>query len=257
MFISTINAFGMSPRFNRAKHYFLPHSIYAHTKRFAERLACRLGRRHRRAVYIFRLGHVHGALQRVSQETAELVREELPPLRISLTRRPTRFLPLHRRGPDKRGARARSRRRLHLDFQPAWSWREVLEHYADPQRLPKGGTRADTSRGGLGDVFRPASGIGWVGLVHGYKDTLRANILHRFPAYERRCQAWFYAKKARREVQAYDDQLIYRPTGIHEGVIPGRRLPSLSDSRVTLKVKEEQVQAWLDGLPSRTTANAR
>ena len=79
VFISTINAFGMNPRFNRAKHYFLPHSIYAHTKRFAERLACRLGRQHRRAVYIFRLGHVHGALQRVSQRRLNWF-GELPPL---------------------------------------------------------------------------------------------------------------------------------------------------------------------------------
>ena len=103
-----------------------------------------------------------------------------------------------------------------------------------------------TRPAGLGRRLQ-ASVRSWVGgLAHSYKDTLRANILHRFPAFERRCQAWFYAKKARCEVQAYGDQLIYRPTGIHEGVIPGRRA-SLSDSCVTLKVKEEQVQAWLDG----------
>lgn len=256
VFISTINALGMSPRFNRAKHYLLPHSIYAHTKRFAERLACRLGRQHRRAVYIFRLGHVHGALQRVSQETAELVRKNYHRFEYPDTPSYTIFCHSIAEGLINVAQGREAAGTYTLISKPAWSWREVLEHYTDPQRLPKV-ELVPTRPAGLGR--RLQAGVrSWVGgLVHGYKDTLRANILHRFPAFERRCQGWFYARKARSEVQAYDDQLIYRPTGIHEGVIPGRRLPSLSDSRVTLKAKEEQVRAWLDRLPSRATTNAR
>lgn len=252
VFVSTINAFGMSPRFNRAKHYFLPHTIYAYTKRFAERLACRLGRQHRRAVYIFRLGHVHGALQRVSQETTELVRKNYRRFEYPDTPSYTIFCHSIAEGLINVAQGREAAGVYTLISEPAWTWREVLEHYADPQRLLKV-ELVPVRPAGLGRRLQ-ASVRSWVGgLAHSYKDTLRANILHRFPAFERRCQAWFYAKKARCEVQAYGDQLIYRPTGIHEGVIPGRRLPGLSDSRVTLKVKEEQVQAWLDGLQSCLT----
>ena len=199
---------------------------------------------------------MHGALQRVSQETAELVRKNYHRFEYPDTPSYTIFCHSIAEGLINVAQGREAAGVYTLISNPAWSWREVLEHYADPQRLPKV-ELVPTRPAGLGRRLQ-ASVRSWVGgLAHGYKDTLRANILHRFPAFERRCQAWFYAKKARREVQAYGDQLIYRPTGIHEGVIPGRRLPSLSDSRVTLKVKEEQVQAWLDGLPSRTTANAR
>ena len=255
VFVSTINAFGMSSRYNRAKYYFFPHSIYAHTKRFAERLACRLGIQHRREVYIFRLGHVHGALQRVSQETAELVRKNYQLFEYPDTPSYTIFCHSIAEGLISVAQGREVSGVYTLISNPAWSWREVLGHYSDTQRPPKVELLPTRS---LGPGRRlQASFRSWMGeLTQSYKDTLRANILHRFPAFERRCQAWFYTKKARGEVQDYGDKLIYRPTGIHEGVIPGRRLSSLSDSRVTLKAKEAQVQALFDGLRSLTNRSS-
>ena len=251
VFVSTINAFGMSSRYNRAKYYFLPHSIYAHTKRFAERLACRLGIQHRREVFIFRLGHVHGALQRVSQETAELVRKSYQLFEYPDTPSYTIFCHSIAEGLISVAQGKEAAGVYTLISNPAWSWQEVLEHYAAPDRLPKV-RLVPTGHEGFGKRFQ-ANILSWLGgLANSYKDTIRANILHAFPTIERRTQAWFYTKKARYQVQACGDQLIYRPTGIHEGVIPGRRLPSLSDSRVSLKTKEEQVQTWLNSLHSRT-----
>lgn len=250
LFVSTINAFGMSSRFNRAKHYFLPHSTYALTKRFAERLACRLGRQYDREIYVFRLGHVHGAFQRVSQETAELVRMNYHCFEYPDTPSYTIFCHSVAEGLMSVAQGRETAGIYTMISNPAWSWREVLEHYSDAQRPPKV-VLVPTRISGLG-VRLLAFVWSWVGgLAHNYKDTLRANILHRFPDFERSWQAWFYIKKARSEVQSYDDKLIYRPIGIHEGVIPGRRLPGLSDSRVTLRAKEDQVQALIDGLLAR------
>lgn len=250
VFVSTINAFGMSSRYNRAKYYFLPHSIYAHTKRFAESLACRLGKQHRREVYIFRLGHVHGALQRVSQETAELVRKSYQLFEYPDTPSYTIFCHSIAEGLINVAQGKEAAGIYTLISNPAWSWQEVLEHYADPNWLLKV-RLVPTRHVGLGKRFQ-ANIISWLGLLaNRYKDTIRANILHAFPAFERRSQAWFYEKKARNEVHAYCNQLIYRPTGIHDGVIPGRRLLTLSDSRITLKTKQEQVQTWLKSLHSQ------
>ncbi len=247
VFVSTINAFGMSSRFNRAKYYFLPHSTYALTKRFAEQLACSLGRQHHRAVYVFRLGHVHGALQRVSQETAELVRKNYHLFEYPDTLSYTIFCHSIAEGLISVAQGRESEGFYTLISNPAWSWQEVLEHYADAHQLPKVALLPKrTAWLGVRLLARVQS---WVAeLAHNYKDTVRANFLQRFPDFERSWQAWFYVKKARSEVQSYGDQLIYRPVGIHEGVIPGRRLSSLSDSRFTLKKKEEQVQVLIDGL---------
>jgi nucleoside-diphosphate-sugar epimerase len=225
VFASTINAFGMSSRFNRAKYYFLPHSTYALTKRFAERLACRLGRQNHRAVYVFRLGHVHGALQRVSQETAELVRKNYLLFKYPDTPSYTIFCHSIAEGLISVVQGRENTGVYTLISNPAWSWSEVLEYYSDAQRPPQV-VLVPTRTSWLG-VRLLASVQSWAaGLAHNYKDTLRANILHRFPNFERRWQAWFYVKKARSEVQSYNEKLIYRPIGIHEGVIPGRRLSS-------------------------------
>jgi nucleoside-diphosphate-sugar epimerase len=256
VFVSTINAFGMSPVFNRAKHYFLPHTIYAHSKRFAERLACRLGRLHRREVYIFRLGHVHGALQRVSQETAELVRQPYRSFEYPDTPSYTIFchsiaegLVNVARGKDAPGTYT-------LISEPAWSWREVLKHYSVPH-LPINVVLRPTGRTGL--VQRLGNAVrAWLGgLAQHYQDTLRANVLHHFPAFERKCQAGSYLRKAHSEIQAYHDHFVYRPSGIHEGVIPGRRLPSLSDSRVTMGARELEVGTRLACLKHRHLSPAQ
>jgi hypothetical protein len=198
---------------------------------------------------------VHGALQRVSQETAELVRKNYHLFEYPDTPSYTIFCHSIAEGLISVAQGCESEGFYTLISNPAWSWQEVLEHYADPQRPPK--VVLVPNRTPWLGVRLLASVQGWVaGLAHNYKDTLRANILDRFPAFERRWLAWFYAKKARSEVKSYGDQFIHRPTGIHEGEIPGRRLPSLSDSRITLKKKEEQVLAFIDGLltsPSRLT----
>lgn len=249
VFISTINAFGMSPRFNRAKHHWWPHSVYALTKRYGESLALRLGKATQRNVWVFRLGHVHGLLQRVSQETAELVRQPYSRFIYPDTPSYTVFCHSIAEGLKHAADRREAPGVYTVISNPAWSWREVLHYYAPSDRLPQVELVPATQPGFVRRLGSSVRGS-FMKLAQDYRDTLRANVLQCFPAFEQRLQADYYIRKAHAELARFDEQLVWRAAGIHEGVLPGRRLASISDSRITMAPKLAQVSAWLDEMQS-------
>ena len=79
-----------------------------------------------------------------------------------------------------------------------------------------------------------------------YQETLRANLLHRIPRLELNIRGRFYRYKAQQQIREWQDQFIYRPPLVHEGVFPGKRLASASDSRVTMAEKTAEVRTMLD-----------
>jgi nucleoside-diphosphate-sugar epimerase len=247
VFISTINAFGMGDDFNRAKNYWIPHSVYAYTKRYAERRALCLGKLKRKQVFVFRLGHVHGLLQRVSQHTAELVCGPYTEFEYPDAPSYTIFCHTIAEAIISVGAGKEAPGIYTLVSEPAWSWKEVLQYYAPPGRhlkitlRPTQQTRSWTS---------VANGLERAMLRLGfrYQETLRANVLHRIPRLELKIRGRFYRHRARRQIQEWQDQFIYRPPLVHEGVFPGKRLVSASDSRVTMAQKTAEVRRMLDCL---------
>ena len=247
VFISTINAFGMSEQFNRAKKYFIPHSIYAVTKRYGEQIAAKYGRKYGKEVYSFRLGHVHGLLQRVSHETQELVNGRYRIFEYPDTPSYTIFcftiaegLVNILEGKEKPGVYT-------LVSEPAWSWKEVLEYYLEDGRdidvrlvsLKKDGFLKKIPSTIKRSIFS---------FLTKYKDTMRANILHRIPDTERKYKAKLYVQRVHTQVGDFNDQFIYRPEGVHEGVFPGKRLQHCSDSRAVMQEKTKAVQEMLQAL---------
>jgi nucleoside-diphosphate-sugar epimerase len=251
VFISTINAFGMGDEFNRAKYYWVAHSVYATTKRHAERLALRFGKLNGKQVFVFRLGHVHGILQRVSFHTAEIVSG--PYLEYEYPDTPSYTIFCHTiaealinvlAGREVPGIYT-------LISDPPWSWAEVLRYYA-PQESQLTIRVLPSKRAGW-----RAGIIGWckefaLGFVTRYRETLRANLLHRVPGLQLRIQASFYRRRARQQVHEWKSEFVYRPPPIHEGVFPGKRLRSLSDSRITMPRRAIEVQRILDAMPPAT-----
>jgi nucleoside-diphosphate-sugar epimerase len=256
VFISTINALGMNAQFVRPKHYWLPHSIYALTKRKAERLAFQLGRQQGREVHVFRLAHVHGLLQRVSHETAELLRQWHGPFEYPDA--PAHIIFCHSIAEALvQVAAGQVRPACHtLVAEPAWTWRELLEHFAEPMARPEVILRPVASLGMMSRLRQQVMDWGRA-LTMRYKETLRANLLQWFPDLERKFQARFYLSRARAEIQAQASAVVYRAEGLHEGRIPGQRLASLSDCRVTMPDRARQVQAMLDQLPRGSVHSTR
>jgi nucleoside-diphosphate-sugar epimerase len=256
VFISTINAFGMGDDFNRSKNYWIPHSVYAYTKRYAERRALRLGKLRGKQTFVFRLGHVHGLLQRVSQHTAELVGGPYTEFEYPDTPSYTIFCHTIAEAIVSVGAGKEAPGIYTLVSEPAWSWKEVLEYYAPPGRhlkitlRPTQQTRWWT---------RVANGLERATLRLGfrYQETLRANVLHRVPRLELKIRGRFYRYKAQQQIREWHDQFIYRPPLVHEGVFPGKRLASASDSRVTMAEKTAEVRQMLDCLCSEVARSTR
>ncbi|MEK7256108.1 MAG: NAD-dependent epimerase/dehydratase family protein, partial [Bacteroidota bacterium] len=247
VFISSINAFGMSEQFNRAKHYLLPHSIYAATKRFGEQKAINLGRKLGKESYVFRLGHVHGLLQRVSWETAHLVAGNYRRFEYPATPSYTIFcfsiaeaLVNILEGKEKPG-------KYVLISEPAWSWKEVLEYYAGGKSLNVILTQPEKTN----PVRSLLSGLkkGISSLLIKYKDTLRANVLPYFPDLEKKQKASHYTRRAQQQIAEMQQQFTFQPEGIHEGIFPEKRLKSLSDSRFSMAIKTEEVKTMLKNLP--------
>jgi len=253
VFISTINAFGMGARFNRAKQYFVPHSVYAYTKRYGERLTMRLGKRLGKETYVFRLGHVHGLLQRVSEETRQLVRS--PYRRFEYPDTPSYTIFCHTiaeglvhvaQGGERPGVYT-------LISEPPWSWREVLQYYAGPDsgievELRHSAARAGPLRGAAAALQGRA-----MQFLDAYGETLRANVLHHAPSLERRATAYLYIRRAKQQIQELQSLNVYRPRDTHEGVFPGPRLARISDSRFSMSAKTDQVREMLSRIqgPSR------
>ncbi len=247
VFISTINAFGMGGEFNRAKRYIIPHSIYAVTKRFGERIASQYGRKYGKQVYSFRLGHVHGLLQRVSRETVELVNGNYRIFEYPDTPSYTVFcftiaegLVNILQGKEKPGVYT-------LVSEPAWSWREVLEYYVENDRkieVRLAPVRRESFLKKLpGTIKRYVFST-----LTKYKDTLRANVLHYIPETEKKYKANLYIHRANTQIGEFNDQFVYKPEDVHVGTFPGKRLQHCTDSRTSMQEKTEAVKNMLQAL---------
>jgi nucleoside-diphosphate-sugar epimerase len=249
VFISSINAFGMSGRFNKAKNYLIPHTVYAYTKRYGERLALRLGKRMGKQTYIFRLGHVHGLLQRVSEETRHLVRAPWRSFEYPDT--PSYTIFCHtiaegllgvERGVERPGIYT-------LISDPAWTWREVLNYYVEPGSRIEVDLRPKEARAGVLGRTTGALRSRALRSANVYRETIRTNVLLHAPAFERRAAARVYIRRAEQQIRELRSRNVYRPEGIHEGVFPGPRLRGISDSRFSMAEKTDQVREVLNRLP--------
>lgn len=252
VFISSINAFGMGGRFNRAKSYFLPHTLYAYTKRYGERLAFRVAKRVGKEAFVFRLGHVHGLLQQVSEETRELVRRSYK--RFAYPDTPSYTIFCHTiaegfvytaQGGERPGIYT-------LISNPAWTWREVLNYYVEP------GNRIEmdlvpSARSGIAPRAAARLRGSVMGFLNDHRETIRTNVLRHMPDLESRVTARLYSQRAGAQIQEFHNQSTYRPQGIHEGVFPGPRLTRISDSRVSMAEKTSQVEDMLKRLSPATS----
>jgi hypothetical protein len=129
--------------------------------------------------------------------------------------------------------------------EPPWSWKEVLEYYSDDNRsisVMLGPMERETWAQKLMTI--PKSWL--LDRLLDYKDTLNANVLRRFPRFERKCRVRFYVARTQREIREFQSRLVYRPTEMYRGIFPGARLSTLSDSRSTMHEKTALVSKMLE-----------
>ena len=73
VFASSMNALGYSLNYPVLKNYFLPRTLYAANKRFAEKYICKLSKKYKFKYYNIRLTEVHGSFQKSSENIKKLI----------------------------------------------------------------------------------------------------------------------------------------------------------------------------------------
>lgn len=248
VYISTISAYGMRDEDSKMKNYFLPRTLYAGDKRYLERRA--LSYKKNRDVYVLRLSQVHGILQTVSQQFMEETASGYLTLPFSAnTDSYTVFcysiaeaLINIAQGKERPG-------RYTFVSTPTWSWGEVYTYWA----RQCGGKLEISSQGNVDSKrvgLRPfrnlvrflLTPVVRLGMKH------RQLILNYFlvgnPWFQERMQAEHLRRKAISEIGQGNSSEGGRKFQI--GKIPGNRLASLTDSRLTMEEATLAVRGIID-----------
>lgn len=238
VYFSTISAFGMLHGESKLKNYHLAHTRYAADKQYLERLA--LSGQKKRDVYALRLGQVHGDLQKVSQEFME---------EVALGKV---YLPFSSNTPSYsvfcftiaealvNVALGKERPGLYtLVSTPAWTWGEVYAYWAR-QHDSKLELVTNENQEMEQSIFRlPLNMIHFLltpvkRLVITHRELFMIYLLMGFPKTQDRMRAEYLRRRAAAEIaQGRPEERVLRKFWV--GEVPGERLTSLSDSRLTME----------------------
>jgi nucleoside-diphosphate-sugar epimerase len=224
--------------------------VYARTKLHAESVVRRWGARRGRPVYVLRLGQVHGLLQSVSHDLVAEMRPEptLVPRMDSFTvfaftvAEALAHIALGREAPGT----------YTLISVPAWTWREVHAYYAERAQVTPDivETPMPSTRSAAGRAHPRAwqSALWRIAVRH---RELLDDIAHRvWPGLAERARAEYLKRRVRQEL-AQSPLPPWRPY-LQDKAVPGRRLATLSDSRLTMRDPTRRVQELLAALTRET-----
>ena len=237
IFISTISAFGMPNDSAKMKNYFFSRTMYSADKRRLESFA--LKQKRNRDVYVLRLGQVHGELQTVSEEFKEEVKVD--DLRLPFpedTKSYSVFCYSIAEAVMNIYQKKETPGKYTLISSPAWNWSELYQYWADRGDENLKLTFEDIER------RRPSKLLFIVKLIKKVLEPLikiviqnRQLILNYGSFGSLRVQEWlqatFMKRRAVSEINALDVHRISR--NFNMGKTPGRRLVSLSDSRIEME----------------------
>jgi hypothetical protein len=230
------------------RNYLLAHSVYAADKRYAEKLATRLGRRIGRDIYVLRLGQVHGELQGVSRLLSERAKIEGAFMPATPSYSVFAFTIAEALVSIAKGKEAPGR--YTVVSKPAWSWLEVLRYYGGTidnaelntasQPPVSESTAISSVRAAIGKAAR---WLGQIGNNHRcLAETAASYLISHWPDLEYRLEALRRRQQAAGEISDGAAERRWQPYPVWPGAVPGRQLISLSDSRITMEPFARQVR---------------
>ena len=239
VYISSMMAFGMGTRSTVMRNYAIARTRYGSTKRFGERLLFKLAKAHAREAYVLRLGQVHGELQSTTHAIKLHMKNE------------TAFVP---KGPSYtvfaftiaealcRIAEGNERTGLYtLVSEPAWTWREIHEYYfrqagieADIVEYDNDEHVKQTRTGKTFSLITQPSRTAAMQFLERHREVISSAFSHLLSKTEQNMAADRLTRKAANEISALIASERYQPYQPFQGVIPGRRLTSITDSRLTM-----------------------
>jgi dTDP-4-dehydrorhamnose reductase len=245
VYISTISAFGMRHDDSKMKNYFFSRTTYAADKRYLERHA--LAQQNKRDIYVLRLSQVHGELQKVSQEFINETACGKVNLPFSAdTGSYTVFCYSLAEAMINIAQGKEQPGRYTFVSTPKWSWGEVYSYWAYRSGIEFELTsheNVNQQNIGLRSILNTSKllllPILRLGIKH--RQLILNYILGKFPLVQERMMAEFLRRKAVTEMADGKKEKMGRKFQI--GKIPGKRLVSLSDSRLTMEKSTLAVRA--------------
>ena len=244
IYISSTMALGMPSQGGALERYAFARTAYGTLKRYSERLAIRAGKQFGNPVYVLRLGHVHGELQPVSRYIVKTLRRERAYIPAGCSHSVFPYTIAEALADIARGKHVPGT--YTLVSQPQWTWKELHEFYcwragisADFVEVPplNNGHHRSWPEGFRSLVKRLISPQ-TVELAKGY-------ALWRTPQLERRAMAFFFKYQSESEIRSGQLETRYTPYASFDsfvGVMPGKRLNGLSDTRPLLKRLSLQIR---------------
>ena len=259
VYMSTISAFGMHHEDSKMKDYFFPRTSYAADKRYLERHAQSYNKE--RDIYVLRLSQVHGILQTVSRQFMEETASGNVTLPFSAdTDSYTVFCYSIAEALINIAQGKECVGRYTLVSTPTWSWGEVYNYWAKQY-----GGKLEISTQGNADsenvvlkFFRNLVGflvtpIVRLGIKH--RQLILNNFLVGNLWFQERLQAEYLRRRASSEMSEGTNSVEGRKFQV--GKIPGNRLSSLTDSRITMEEATLAVSLIIDSsVPSMDKINS-
>lgn len=226
---------------------------YARAKLYGEQMARRAGRAAKKEVYILRIGQVHGPLQGISQDYISQLREEeavlpdLPSLVVFCFTIAEALVNVanYKETPGT----------YTLVSVPAWRPEEVHAYYCGlvgmESRTRMEMPRPPTFGQSLRRIARETAEPVWREIL-GERELIDDLLLKCAPELARSFRSKYYVNRAASEF-AMRDSLAWRPI-LQDFDAPGRRMRSLSDSRVTMHEPTRVVRKLLDTCLQRRLA---
>jgi nucleoside-diphosphate-sugar epimerase len=219
----------------------LSRTAYGARKRYLERAAFAAGRRHRRDVFVLRLGQVYGEMQHTKRRLLATIGNQL----TAVPDGPSNTVFVCTIAEGLVGiAEGRERPGTYMvTSEPQWSWRELHEYFAEEAGVHPVIVEETGDTPGLVAAARSRM----TSFLLRRRDLVRGYVLPRLPTLERRARALIYVRSARAEAASLSAPL-YRPYACQPlGSAPGPRLRTPSDSRANARAYAERVRKTLLG----------
>ena len=229
VYMSSQMVFGMNNENKKLKYHIIPKTIYAVKKRFAEKMVLNFGKKFIRNTYIIRLGQVHGILQSVSISMNKVFTNEDFIFKVPKTNSYTIFCysiseAIYNIANDKEKPGIYTG----VSF-PEWSWKEIFQYFSKEE------LRIVEEKIYKKNTFKYILNFIKI-FLNNHKELIQANYLKYFPKLEKRLKFNNSASIAKNQINQYNNR-FYNKFDFFIGILPGKRLTSLTDSRITMKPK--------------------
>ena len=230
VFISSLMAFGMKGSTEVFKNHWVPKTVYAATKRYGENLSFQLGKKRNIDVFVLRLGEVHGLLQTCSKSWRTFFENDYPTIIVPNKESYAVFsytiaeaLVNIAKGKEKPDIYS-------LGSNPDWSYEELFTYLA---KKPVKVELAAIDRKSI-TWYPKLKNLVVTGLKNN-KELAQAYLFKFLPGYEQKIKLKHWTSQIHAKETLYNN--AFKHLQVIKGIAPGKRLSSISDSRVTMHDK--------------------